>query len=194
MGTKKNKSAFWRVLIYIRYLLPVIFAVALILMSFIPSLRYSTVEGTNPEISPIELLDNSWYQVREYLFTKAEPEITQKNFSETVLVLIIVMSVLFAVGVLSTIAVAAYVFRYINDEKFRKSNTRIGFFTVVPNRIVVMLLQALMLPILFFSRIIILLYEMAVNLYEMKLFRCKIFFRSSDKSRHSLIFFYNYNI
>ncbi|MBQ8850037.1 MAG: hypothetical protein IJ011_06895 [Clostridia bacterium] len=158
MSNKKNKSPAKTALIYIRYILPVALCIAIVCTMFIPCLQYSTTEGTQDEMSAAQLISNSWDQVREYLFGTSEKEITQEKFSWTVLILLPVLLLLFAVGFISSVVVAVGALRYINDRDFRKTDARIWFITLLPNRIVVCVLQALILPVLFYSRIIIPLY------------------------------------
>jgi len=146
-------------LVYIRYLLPIIMCAALIGVMFIPCLSYSTVEGTQSEISAAELVENSWDQVRSYLFATSEREITQERFSWTVLILLPVLVLLFIVGSLSALAVAACALAYVSNWQFRKTEVGIWFITIIPNRIVACALHACVLPLMFYSRIIIPLYD-----------------------------------
>ncbi len=150
--------------IYIRYLLPILLCALLIGTLFIPCLSYSTVEGTQKEISSAELFGNSWDQVRAYLFATSEREVTQERFSWTVLILLPILVLLFAVGVISAVIVAIVALMYINDHEFRKSNARIWFVTIIQNRIVSCILQGLILPLLFYPRMIILLYDKIMNI------------------------------
>ena len=162
MSHNKNKNA-KRAFIYIRYLLPIVLCALLIGSMFISCLSFSTVEGTQREISEAELLNNTWEQVRAYLFANNDKEVTQESFAWTALILIPILVLLFTVGVLSSVVVAVVAVMYINNPEFRKSDTRIWFITLLPNRIVACVLQALVLPLLFYSRIIILLYDKIMN-------------------------------
>ncbi len=140
--------------IYVRYLLPIALCILLIGVMLIPSLSYTTMG----EISLAELVENSWNQARQYLFSKSDSEAMSENFYKTVIVLIPILIVMFAIGIASVIATAVGALMYINSHEFRRSNGRIWFITIVPNRIVMCMLHALVLPLLFYSRIIILLY------------------------------------
>ena len=151
------------VLIYVRYLLPVVLCLALLGTMLIPCLQYSTVEGTQKEISALELMENSWDQVRAYLFATSDQEITQVRFSWTVLILLPVLVLFFLIGAVMTVAVAVGAMRYINNYAYRKTDARIWFITIIPNRIVVCAVQALILPMLFYSRMIIPLYTKVLH-------------------------------
>ena len=157
--SKKSKKNAKIALIYIRYLLPVALCLLLVASTLIPCLSYSTIEGTQKEISAAELMQNSWDQVRAYLFATADTEVTQERFSWTVIILLPVLTALFVVGIVSTVVTAVMALLYINNVEFRKSIERIRFITVIPNRVVACLLQILVFPLLFYSRLIIPLYD-----------------------------------
>ena len=161
MSGKKIKEQRARVLIYIRYLLPVILCVALLGTAFIPCLRYSIAGTTQSEVSTVELMENTWNFSREYLFdpSNQDDSVLKERFSWTALILVPVLVLLFAVGFISTAAVAIGGLLYINSREFRKTDARIWFITLLPNRVVACILHALVLPMLFYSRIVILLYD-----------------------------------
>ncbi len=148
-------------LVYIRYLLPVILCVALLGTAFIPCLRYSIAGTTQDEVSTAELMKNTWNFSREYLFDTSEQDksVLIERFSWTALILVPILVLLFAVGTISAAAVAIGGLLYINSREFRRTDGRIWFITLLPNRVVVCVLQALVLPMLFYSRIVLLLYD-----------------------------------
>lgn len=164
MKKKKNNNTAKMTLIYIRYLIPVALCLAVMGTLFIPCLQYSTVEGTQSKISAAELMENSWDQVRAYLFATSEREITQERFSWTVLILLPLLILLFCIGVISSVAVAIGALRYINDIGYRKTDARIWFITILPNRIVVCILQLFILPMLFYSRLMVPLYAKILHM------------------------------
>ena len=154
------------VLIYIRYLLPIALCLAMLMSTLVPCLQYSTTEGTNDKISASELYENSWDQVRHYLFSGAETKADQARFSRVMLATLIIMAVLFALGALGTAAIAFFALRYVNDpDKKRAKNDvwRIWFVTVIPNRIVCCVIFALTLPLTFLSRLIVPMYDTMMN-------------------------------
>lgn len=149
------------VLIYIRYLLPVILCIALLVTAFIPCLRYSIAGSTQDEVSTVEIMKNTWNFAREYLFdpSNQDDSVLKERFSWTALILVPLLALAFAFGTALSLAVAIGGLAYINSREFRKTDTRIWFITLLPNRTVVCILQALVLPMLFYSRIVLLLYE-----------------------------------
>ena len=159
MSKRKNMEGAAMLLIYLRYLLPVLLCIMLIGLMLVPNLRYSTSSGTQEQMSVAQLLSNSWNQVRENLFGSTEVNVLEERFSWTLIILIPILYLLFAVGLLSSIVVAVGGLLYINSPDFRRSEGRIWFVTLLPNRVVVCILQALVLPLLFYSRIIIPIYK-----------------------------------
>ena len=162
MSQRKKKREI-PAIVYLRYVLPIIFCVLMIVVTFIPCLRYSTTGGVNERISSAELFENSWDQVRDYLFSGGEKKPAEERFSQVMLVLLILLAVLFAIGVLSTVIVAYFAFRHISYPDRKNDVERMWFITIVPNRIAVCILQGLTLPLLFLSRMIAPLYDVIMN-------------------------------
>ena len=106
-----------------------------------------------------ELLGNSWDQVRQNLFGSGDITVLEERFSWILIILIPILALLFAVGFLSSLAVAVYGLVYLSSPEFRRTPTRVGFVTILPNRTVVCALQVMVLPILFYSRILIPIYK-----------------------------------
>ena len=150
-------------LIYARYLFPIINCLVLTGLMFVPNLRYSIKSGTVDEMSVAERLNNDWYAARVSLFGGSELSVLGVNFYRVLMVLIPVLGVLFFIGVLSCLAVAVVGLAYINSYEFRKTRERIWFITIIPNRVVACVLQGLTLPVLFYSRIIVLLFQKVYN-------------------------------
>ena len=155
---RKNKKLPHKALIYARYIIPIVLCFATMLVTLIPCLTYSIGEEVNAPISAKELFGNSWDQVRAYLFNTAEQDPAQHSFSGSMLIYLILFALLFTLGMLSTVIVAVCVFRYIS-RRDRSDKVWLWFITIVPNRIVVCILQGLTLPVLFLSRMIIPMYE-----------------------------------
>lgn len=151
-------------LIVVRYALPILFCCAMIGVFFIPCAQFSTADGTNSPISGAELFDNSWYHVREYLFSGGATEASQERFCQIMLGLLIALAILFALGAASTVIVAFFAFRFMADPERGLSDTaRLWFVSVIPNRIVVCALQALTLPVLFLTRMMVPLYDKVMH-------------------------------
>lgn len=159
MSNRKNRDRWRIVLIHIRYLLPPFLCLMLVALMLIPNLRYSTASGTQGEVSLLELLDNSWYQVRQNLFGGGDITSLEESFSWLIIALIPILSFLFVSGVVSTFAVAVGALLYVNSREFRRTEGRVWFVTLIPNRVVALILQGLTLPLLFYSRMLIPIYR-----------------------------------
>ena len=160
MSNKKRKSNDgYRALVYIRYILPIIFCIAIWCITFVPCLAFAT--GGNAPAEPIslrELFGNSWENVRVYLFSGGEQSPALHGFSVKMLTVLIVFFVLFAVGFISTFVVAFSVFSFFSKRN-RRSRAWLAFITFIPNRIVVCILQGFTLPLLFLPRLVIPMYK-----------------------------------
>ncbi len=163
MTQKQKKQAKRRAWISFRYLFPV-GAILVTLGSFwIPCMRFVTADtGTNEAISLAELMSNAWGQVRIYLFGTAEQDAANVTFSWTVLITLMVLVLLFAVGLAVAVWTAAAALRYFDNPEDR-SQGRLVFLTLFPNRIVTCIAEALVLPLLFFPRLMVLFYENILN-------------------------------
>ena len=149
--------------IYFRYVLGVALAVLILAGMFIPCLRYTVGENHNQPISNVSLIKNSWETSREYLFDGASnKQVEQTSFSKALLATVILLSVLFIIGALFAAYTAYCAFSYFRDPK-RTDGNRIFFLTLVPNRVVLCIYHALLLPLAFLPRIIIPLYENILN-------------------------------
>ena len=160
MINKRRKSNDgYKALVYIRYILPIVLCLATVFITFAPCLAYAT--GGNAPSEPIslrELFGNSWDNVRAYLFSGQEQSPALHDFSVKMLVILIAFFILFAIGFISTVAVALCVFGFLS-KRDRRSKIWLIFITLVPNRIVVCILQGLTLPLLFLPRIVIPMYK-----------------------------------
>lgn len=157
----RRKKAAKKILIYARYVLPIVFCFAMIGTTFVPCLKYLTyaVDGTNAPISSADLFQSSWDTVRTYLFSGGETKPDEEKFAKILLVLLIVIVILFALGFISTVITAICAFRYMYAPDDGSDVIRMWFITIIPNRIVTCLLYALTLPLLFLSRMVIPLFD-----------------------------------
>lgn len=135
----------------------------------IPCLKYTIGGNSNQPISALELVKNSWETSRAYLFDGAsgkQVEIT--SFSKALLATVIALAVLFVLGAIFSVYMACCAFSYFKNTENTDKN-RIFFLTLVPNRVVLCMYSALILPLTFLPRIIIPLYENILN-YQTVLF------------------------
>lgn len=152
----KSGQSVW---IGVRYLLPVLALVITVAWLFIPCLRYTTAEaGTADAVSAAELFGNTWSQVRVYLFGGGNSDANTLLFCRTVLILLAVGLLLFAVGAVSVLWVAIGAFRFFSCPQERGTG-RILYITLFPNRPAAVLWQSLTLPLLAFPRILVVCYE-----------------------------------
>ncbi len=151
-------------LVYIRYVFPVVAIVLTFLLMLVPCYSYTTAEtGAQESISLCELLDNSRVQVCDYLFEKVgTKDAATVSFSKTVLGLLVGLSLLFACATAAVVYIFISALRYFKNPDDR-STARILFITLVPNRIVGFVLQALCFPLLAFPYILTLLYDRVLH-------------------------------
>lgn len=159
MKQKERKQRFRRGWIRFRYLFPLAAILLTAATLFIPCLRFTTADtGTGEAISVAELMKNAWDQVRTYLFATAEQQEATVAFSQSVLITLIVLWLLFLLGTAATVWVTIGAFRHFSDPE-GSGTDRILFRTVFPNRIVACVYRGLTLPLLLFPRILVLFYE-----------------------------------
>ncbi len=157
--TQKKKER-QRVLSFVRYLCPVIWAVLTPLILLFPTLQYTTNQtGIEDPLSGFGLMSNAWQYSRECLFgTEVEQTAGNLQFSRTVLILIALFWVLYAAGAaLSVWGLYARV-RY-TDRDTDAAPGRLWLVTVIPNRWVLCLGTALMLPVSLFHWLMVPLYR-----------------------------------
>ena len=160
---KKKQTNGKKGFIYFRYILGAALAVLILAGMLIPCLKYTVGENHNQPISNLSLIKNSWETSREYLFDGASnKQVEQTAFSKALLATVIALSAIFIIGVLLAAYTAYCAFSYFRDPERTDSN-RIFFLTLVPNRVVLCIYHALLLPLAFLPRIIIPLYENILN-------------------------------
>ncbi len=166
--TKQKKQARLRrvrLWVRIRYLLPILVAVLTVVTLFIPCFRYTTVQtGTNDAVSCAELIANSWVggtdspSVRQVLFGGGTYAKATISFSWAVLVTIVASVVLYVVGVGMAIWSAVGAFRYFRMPS-AEDDRRFLYMTVFPNRVVTLIYEAMILPLLLFPRLLAWYYD-----------------------------------
>ena len=156
--------------IFFRYLFPLICAVLIFAALCVPCLQYTNNQsGTDEPISAMSLMKNSWDQVRNYLFGTGEQTNGNMQFSQTVLVLLILFWLLFALGVAAAVWAWLAFLRYAEEGRENETG-RVWFITLIPNRIVLCVLCALMLPVACFPHVVIWLYRSIYVAVELKVY------------------------
>ena len=133
-------------LIYIRYILPPILIVLTLLVMLIPSYRYVINGEVEQPTSALALMSSSYEQTRSVLFGTAEQSNANLVFSRILLTLIILSSVLFALSLAVSVYCAAVALIYFTaDDEERAERIRTLFITLIPNRVIACIGQALCL-------------------------------------------------
>ena len=137
MSNKRKKQAGMerrRAFVVFRYLFPIICAALIFGVLWIPCLQYTNNQsGTDDPISAMRLMKNSWDQVRNYLFGSGEQTNGNMQFSGTVLFLLILFWILFAVGVAVAVWAWSAFSRYAEAGRENEKG-RVWFITLIPNR------------------------------------------------------------
>ena len=166
---KKKQSNGKKTFIYFRYVFGIVLILLILAGMFIPCLKYTVGSNSNQPISAMSLIKNSWETSRVYLFDgAANKQVEQTSFSRALLATVILLVALFALGAIFALYTAYSALAYFRDPESIDKN-RVFFLTLVPNRAVLCLYTALLLPLTFLPRIIILLYENILN-YQTVLF------------------------
>lgn len=152
-------------LIYIRYILPPILMLLILLVMLIPSYRYVAEGNVNETISFFSLLKNSYNQSRDILFGEGEQTAANMAFSKALLSIVIIFPILYLVAMAAAIYNMFVAMRYfIGDDEEKNEITRTVFITFFPNRIFLCIVESLILPFLFFPYIMTLLYKVMFNM------------------------------
>lgn len=147
-------------LIYVRYILPPVLIALMLAAMLIPSYRYVTDGEVNDAISAFSLIANSYDQSRAVLFGTEEQTAANLLFSRILLAVIIISAVLFVLAFAVSLYCAVMAVRYFtSDDEERTERSRTLFITLLPNRIAVSVLEALVLPLALFPYLMTPLYK-----------------------------------
>ena len=155
--TKQTKQK----LIYLRYILPPVLVLLLLLLALIPSYRFVAEGVAREPISLSKLISNSWNESRETLFVKSANAVKPQElvFSKTMLWLILGFGTLYlgalAVAVWSTFVALKL---FISDDEEGAERARTLFITFFPNRIVLTAVEALAIPLVLIPYLMPLVY------------------------------------
>ena len=153
----KRKDKISLSIVYARYILPLVSDLVFVILAFVPCIRYRLDSESRAAISLAELMKNAWVSSRKYLFS-AE---TQKNSDETlfcklIFIALIVFVLLFLLGL------AVHIFSlsaFISSQKKGDSKQKNIYIAIIPNRVFLLCLEALTLPIIFFPELLTKLYR-----------------------------------
>ena len=157
---KKSQINKKQIYIHIRYVLPIVVAFLTVVSLFRPCFLYTTVDGVDDDVYSLAgVIAEYWDPVCNYaFFTVGDLDAATLKFSQTFIISFIGCLALFAIAVASTVYVTVNAFRYFKNTE-DKSNSRILFLTLVPNRIAEFLWQLLFIPLLLFPRYIIYMFQ-----------------------------------
>ena len=142
-------------LIYLRYILPPVLIILVLLLGFVPSYRYVVTGEAHESVSLWSLIGDSWTLGRETLFAKSNATTGEQAFSKITLGWIIGSALLYLVA-LASAAWACFVALklFISDDEEGAEKSRTLFITLLPNRIALTVAEALVLPICLFPYIL----------------------------------------
>lgn len=151
--------------IYLRYIYPSLSALISFLLLFIPSYRFISTGTKNDPISVLELAKNAWEWGTRCLWGSGiEQSVGNIYFSKSVIAMVAVFYLLFVLGVAVSVYLTVSAVLYLKKSPCSPKN-RLILVTFFFNRTVVTLLQALILPIFLFPRLLPSLYMNALNTY-----------------------------
>ena len=148
-------------LIYARYILPPVLMLVTLALMLIPAYLFVVDGEVNAErVSALKLMSNSYEQARLALFGGEEQTEATLLFSKILLTLTVLLPLLFTVALAAAIysAVIALIYFNGNDEE-RAERYRTLFITLIPNRICLCAIEALIIPLCLFPYVMSPLYK-----------------------------------
>ena len=147
----------------LRYLFPVFSHLLLFFWMLIPSVRFQVgTEQPRQSLSVWDLLQNTWQVCRDYLFSStSEKNAYNDMFSTVALVLLAVFALLFLLGVAASVwsLLAAADAMRGKDNGTAPGKIRRMLVAILPNRVLLLTLQAMVIPLSAFPHLLPLLYE-----------------------------------
>ena len=141
---KKDNKRFLTILIYLRYILPIVALLAMFAMLFLPSYRFVFDGDAGTDISVMKLLSISWEETRTVLFGTGDTSDAAVSFSRTLFTVIIVTVVLFLISLAVSVWTAIVAFKcFFSDDEEASENWRLSLCVFLPNRIVLCILSSL---------------------------------------------------
>jgi multisubunit Na+/H+ antiporter MnhB subunit len=157
----KMKENTKKKLIYVRYLLPPVLMLLTLAVMLIPAYLFVVDGEVNAErVSALKLMSNSYEQARMALFGGEEQTEATLLFSRILLTLTVLLPLLFAIAFAAAVYSAVIALLYFNgSDEERTERYRTVFITLIPNRIFLSLLEALILPFCLFPYLMSSLYK-----------------------------------
>ena len=133
-----------KILIYTRYLLPVLSHIVMIVMFFVPAYIFIVDGKAGNQMSLADFVSAYWEKSRDVLFGTADYAGADVLFAKIMFTMIIVFAIFFIVSFAISVWMAIVAFRVFlsNDEESAEKGRK--FFVVfVPNRIVAFILSGI---------------------------------------------------
>lgn len=144
-------------LIYARYVLPLTVNIAIIIISFLPVIRFTLDSDERQTMSLAKLIQNTWDNSRLYLFSSQTQQTNDGVlFYKSAFSLLIILTALFIAGTLLNIFAAISCKAYFFDGNSKLRNI---YTSIVPNRVIMLIFSLSLLPIAFFPDILVYLYR-----------------------------------
>ena len=144
-------------LIYARYIFPAIANLLIVVSLFIPNMRFTLDQDVRQSMSLFELIKNTWYNSRVYLFSVQTQQTSDGTlFYKAVFVTLIVCGLLFLIGTAMTVFASVATLKYF---KFNDKRAKNIYTAIVPNRLVMLLFSLMLLPITFFPEMLVYFYK-----------------------------------
>ena len=141
---KKDNKKVLTILIYLRYILPIVALLVTFAMLFVPSYRFIFDGDAGTDISVMKLLSISWEETRTVLFGTGDTSDAAVSFSRTLFAVIIVTVVLFLISLAVSVWTAIVAFKcFLSDDEDSAENWRLSLCVFLPNRIVFCILSSL---------------------------------------------------
>ena len=142
-------------LIYLRYILPPVLILLLLILGFASSYRYVVGDEARKTVSLWSLIGDTWDLGRETLFAKSDATTGEQAFAKLTLGYIIVSALLYCAALISA-AWSCFVALnlFISDDEEGAEKSRTLFITFFPNRIALTVIECLTMPFFLFPYIL----------------------------------------
>ena len=125
-----------KILIYTRYILPVLSHIVMIAMFFVPSYIFILDGKAGNRMSLVDFISAYWEKSRDVLFGTAEHTGSDELFAKIMFVMIIVFAIFFVISFAISIWTAIVAFRvFLSNDEDSAERGRKFFVVFVPNRI-----------------------------------------------------------
>ena len=133
-----------KILIYTRYILPVLSHIAMLFMFLVPSYTFIVDGKAGERMSLADVISAYWEKSREVLFGAVEHTGSDEVFSKIMFTMIIVFAIFFVVSFAISVWTAIVAFRvFLSNSEDSAERGRKFFLVFVPNRIVAFILTSI---------------------------------------------------